>query len=212
MPRLLHIDAAAAMTGSVSRAVAETFRQHWDGDVTYRDVGSNPVPHLSGNLIAARFSDPAGHTAEQKAAASVQEELVKEMLAADAYLFAVPMYNWAAPTTFKAWLDHVLVGGRTVGFTPEEGPLYGRPAFLIASRGGAYGPGTPKEGWDFADPWLRKVLVEVFGLDLQVIMPELTLADTNPAMADLREQAAVSLAAAHERAVELARGTALQRA
>ncbi|GII91745.1 FMN-dependent NADH-azoreductase [Sinosporangium siamense] len=210
MSRLLHIDAAAATTGSVSRAVAATFRNHWRGEVTYRDLGRTPVPHIDEHTIAARYSDRAGHTAAQATAQSVQDELIEEMLAADAFLFAVPMYNWGPPSTFKAWLDQVLVGGRTVAQDPKSGPLAGRPATLIASRGGAYGPGAPKEGWDFAEPYLRMLLVEVFGLDLTVITPEFTLADTNPAMAEFRDLAAASLAAAHEQATLSARRPALQ--
>lgn len=212
MAHLLHIDASAITEGSVSRAVAATFREAWEGTVTYRDLGAHPVPHLTEAGITARHTDPAHLTAEQATARFLQDSLVNELLAADAYLFAVPMYNWAAPSAFKAWLDQVLIMGRTAGLTPEESPLYGRPATLISSRGGAYGPGTPKEGWDFVDPYLRRVLGEVFGLDLHVITPELTMADRNPAMAELRDRAAASLARAHEEAAARARGLAPQRA
>ncbi|MFD1933587.1 MULTISPECIES: FMN-dependent NADH-azoreductase [Nonomuraea] len=205
MPHLLHIDASAVPSGSISRGVAGTFRDAWEGTVTYRDLGARPIPHLTAAGISARFAAAADHDAEQATAAFLQDGLARELEEADAYLFAVPMYNYGAPSTFKAWLDQVMIAGRTFGMTPAESPIAGRPATLVLSRGGAYGPGTPREGWDFADPYLRKILTEVFGLDLHVITAELTLADSVPAMAPLREAAAASQAAAHAAARDHAR-------
>lgn len=205
MPRLLHIDASAVPTGSVSREVAATFVGAWSGPVTHRDLGARPVPHLTGAGIAARFSPGHEWTAEQATAAFLQDALIGELLEAEAYLFAVPMYNFGAPSTFKAWLDQILVPGRVSGMRPEDSAVAGRPATLVSVRGGGYGPGTPREGWDFAEPYLRKILTEVLGLELQVITAELTLADTTPGMEGLREAAAASRAAAHEAARERAR-------
>jgi len=73
----------------------------------------------------------------------------------------------------------------------------GRQAVLVNARGGSYPPGTPREGWDHAEPYLRRVLADVLGLDLLVITPELTLADVNPALAQFIDRHRVSLAEAH---------------
>ncbi|GAA0364696.1 NAD(P)H-dependent oxidoreductase [Microbispora corallina] len=208
MPHLLHIDASARAEGSVSRDVATTFRQGWTGTVTYRDLGAAPVPHLGIDAILSRSLPAAGFTPEQRAAAALQDTLLDELIAADAYLFAVPMYNYGVPSTFKSWIDHILIVGRTIGASGES-PVAGRPATLVLSKGGAYGPGTPKEGWDFVEPYLVKVFAEILGLDLHVIAAELTLADTTPAMHDLRGLAADSLTAAHESARARARTLAL---
>jgi FMN-dependent NADH-azoreductase len=67
----------------------------------------------------------------------------------------------------------------------------------VVVRGGGYGPGTPREGWDHGTPWLRRILADVLGLDLHVTEAELTLATVNPAMAGLVDKAAESLEAAH---------------
>ncbi len=56
---------------------------------------------------------------------------------------------------------------------------------MIASRGGAYGPGTPREGYDYVQNYLKAILVDALGLDVEFIVPELTMAPQNPAMADL---------------------------
>jgi FMN-dependent NADH-azoreductase len=53
---------------------------------------------------------------------------------------------------------------------------------LVVVRGGAYGPGTPREGWDHASGWIRRILEDVWGLDLRVVETEFTLAGVNPAL------------------------------
>jgi FMN-dependent NADH-azoreductase len=129
------------------------------------------------------------------------------VLDADAYLFAIPMYNWGVPATFKAWLDQIIIVGQTL--VPEgSGPLAGRPATVVLSYGGGYDPGMPKEGWDFVEPYLRRVLGEAFGLDLTVIKAQLTLAETVPAMSELIPLARKQQSAAHDAADAHARAVA----
>jgi FMN-dependent NADH-azoreductase len=112
---------------------------------------------------------------------------------ADVYLFATPMYNWNVPSQLKACFDHVMLDRSLSGATPA---LAGRPAALVMAKGGAYGPATPREGWDYAEPWLRRMLADVMGLDLEVIVAELTLAGVSPALNHLQGVANASLASA----------------
>jgi FMN-dependent NADH-azoreductase len=63
---------------------------------------------------------------------------------------------------------------------------------VLASRGGGYGPGTPREGWDHAQTWLTHAL-SVTGLQPRFITAELTTADAHPKMAHLKPLAAESL-------------------
>jgi FMN-dependent NADH-azoreductase len=107
----------------------------------------------------------------------------------------VPLYNFGVPAHVKAWVDLLLTDPR-LGPAGDQ-PLTGRPAVLVAARGGGYGPGTPREGWDHATPWLRRIFADVLGLDLSVAEAELTLAGVNPAMAELRPLAEQSLRDAH---------------
>ena len=121
MTHLLHVDSSAFSAGSVSKEIAETFRTSWDathpqGVVTHRDLGLNPVPAIVEAAVTATFTPAEQHTAEQAAASAFRETLVQEVLDADAYLFTVPMYNWGIPATFKAWLDQIIQGGRTLAF------------------------------------------------------------------------------------------------
>lgn len=135
------------------------------------------------------------------------EEIGQELLSSDAFLFAVPMYNWNVPAQVKLWIDLVIAHPR-LGVHGDQ-PIAGKPAILAVSRGGGYGPGSPKQGWDYAMPYLMRVLGEVFNLDVHLAEAELTHAFWNPDMASLRDKAEVSLAQGHHDAAE--HGTAAAR-
>ncbi|WP_371616908.1 FMN-dependent NADH-azoreductase [Streptomyces sp. NBC_00454] len=195
MATLLHLDSSLSpAAGSASRAVTAAFRKAWeeqhpDGTVVYRDLSAEPVPHLDGLAASAAFTDPSTHSPEQAAAFAERLELVAELEQADAVLIGAPMYNFSIPSTLKAWLDQVIVMGRTAG---PDSPLKGLPVTVVASRGGSYAAGTPREGLEFVTNYLEGVLTAMFGAEVDFIVPELTLAASNPSMADLIPLAEVS--------------------
>ncbi|MED7823121.1 NAD(P)H-dependent oxidoreductase, partial [Streptomyces chiangmaiensis] len=119
---------------------------------------------------------------EQAAAFAERIALIEELERADAVLIGAPMYNFAIPSTLKAWLDNVILVGRTAGETVSA---KGTPVTVVASRGGSYAPGTPREGFEYVQNYLQAVLADTLGLDLHFIVPELTMAPHNPAMAEL---------------------------
>jgi FMN-dependent NADH-azoreductase len=204
MSYLLHIDTSIRDTDSVSRQVARSFRELWNGEVVHRDLGAAPIPHLDAVGFSARETDAARHTAGQAAAAALQDEFVEEFLGASAYLFTLPLYNYAMPSVFKAWLDQIMVPGRTMG--PGTVPAAGRPALVISARGGGYGPGTPQYGMDQLVPVVEALLGDPrsLALDVSTLTPELTLAPVIPAMTTLIPLHEASLAEAHERARRIA--------
>ncbi|MET7453778.1 NAD(P)H-dependent oxidoreductase [Streptomyces sp. NPDC005574] len=188
MATLLHID-SSVFTGeaSSSRAVTDAFRKTWqeqhpDGTVIYRDLAADPVPHLTADAHTAGFADPAAHTPGQAAAFAERVRLIEELEHADAVLIGAPMYNYTIPSTLKAWLDSVILMGRTAGETPSA---KGTPVTVVASRGGSYAPGTPREPYEYVQNYLTAVLADALGLDLDFIVPELTMAPHVPALADL---------------------------
>jgi len=75
---------------------------------------------------------------------------------------------------------------------PAQQALASKPLILAIARGGSYGPGTPREGWDHATPWLRRIFADVWGMDVKLVEAELTLADVTPGMEPLRDLAAES--------------------
>ncbi|MCF4139202.1 NAD(P)H-dependent oxidoreductase [Streptomyces sp. Tue 6430] len=208
MATLLHLDSSLLpASASASRAVTEAFRKSWEeqhpqGTVNYRDLSAEPVPHLDALAASAGFADPATHTPEQAAAFAERLKLVEELEEADAVLIGAPMYNFTIPSTLKAWLDQVLLMGRTAG---PDSTLKGLPITVVASRGGSYAPGTPREGFEYVQNYLEAVLVEMVGAEVDFIVPELTLAAVNPAMADLVPLAEASRERALADAAEKAR-------
>ncbi|RKN11342.1 FMN-dependent NADH-azoreductase [Streptomyces radicis] len=211
MATLLHIDSSLNGDNSVSRAVGVTFRaaweqQHPDGTVIHRDLATDPIPHLDVVTNGAGFAPEGDRTPEQREAWARREKLIEEFETADAVLIGAPMYNWAIPSTLKAWLDHVILGGRTMG----GDTVAGKPVTVIASRGGSYAPGTPNEGHDYIEPYLAWVLRDQLKTDLHCIVPELTLARSVPAMKDLIGLSDDSRDRAHEDAKNRAKTLATQ--
>lgn len=107
------------------------------------------------------------------------------------------------PSAFKAWLDQILVYGRTIG---GSSPVAGRPAVVISARGGSYGPGAPRHGFDYVVPVLEALLgnQDMLGLDVTTVIPELTMSPHAPTLAALLPKHEASMANAHDRARALA--------
>ncbi|WP_329434054.1 NAD(P)H-dependent oxidoreductase [Streptomyces sp. NBC_01280] len=188
MATLLHIDSSVFPgEASSSRSVTAAFRKSWEeqhpqGTVIYRDLAANPVPHITADAWSAGYAAPSERTPEQSAAFAARVKLIEELEQADTVLIGAPMYNYSIPSTLKAWLDNVLLLGRTAGETPSA---QGTPAIVVASRGGSYAPGTPRENYEFVQNYLEAVFTGTLGLDLDFIVPELTMAPRNPAMSEL---------------------------
>jgi FMN-dependent NADH-azoreductase len=204
MSYLLHIDSTAFSAESLSRQVAASFRDAWQGDVVYRDLAVTPAPHITAAGVTARLTDPALHTDEQAQALLIQDELIAEFLGASAYLFTVPMYNYTMPSVFKAWIDQIIVVGRTIAL-PDGPPAAGRPAVVISARGGSYEPGVPNHGMDHVFTTLEHSLGEKSaGLRIYPIKPELTLAPVVPAMSAFVDLHTASMVDSHAEARRLA--------
>jgi FMN-dependent NADH-azoreductase len=204
---LLHIDSSIQGERSISRSLSARAAALWrganpEGTITYRDLAREPLPHLDQAGALARRVPPDQHTPEQAASWSLSVQLVGEVLAADTVLLGLPLYNFGAPSTVKAWVDHLVAPGLSVEPATGGGLLGGRELIVLAARGGGYGAGTPREGWDHAEPWLPHAL-SLTGLHPRFITAELTLADVNPQLAELRPLAAESLAAAEREIDEL---------
>ncbi|MFI9329460.1 FMN-dependent NADH-azoreductase [Kitasatospora sp. NPDC052868] len=209
-PALLHIDASIRASGSVSRELSARFAAQWrrhhpGAGHTYRDLAADPVPHLT-HAVREAMLDPDGDHGEPPQERALTEALTAEVRAATTVVIGAPMYNYAIPSTLKAWLDRLVTPAHMVAPGAGPGPLGGASVVVVTARGGSYAPGTPREGWDHQEPYLRAVLGSI-GLagDLAFVHAELTTARTVPAMAALRPLAEKSLAVAYEAVDRLAR-------
>ncbi|MCU1528582.1 MAG: flavodoxin family protein [Frondihabitans sp.] len=204
MTNVFRLDTSIRTDGSTSRSVADTLETSLedaldDVSIVRRDLGASPLPSDAWPTAVGALQTPAdARTPAQAAASALASELAEELIAADVLVFATPLYNFGVSQHLKAWVDLVVTAPQ---FSPRaEKVLAGRPAALVIARGGAYGPGTPRDGWDHATGWILRILRDVWGLDVTVIEAELTLASSNPAMADFVGMAEESLRLAHETA------------
>lgn len=197
MAHLLHIDSSVQGDRSVSRRLSARAAERWraahpGGEVVYRDLAVNPIPHLDAQTGTARLVPADQRTPAQDDSVALSVALVDEIKNADAVLLGLPLYNFGAPSTVHSWVDHIVAPGLSIDTETGEGLLGGTDFIVLASRGGGYGPGTPREGWDHAEAWLPHA-VSLTGLKPRFITAELTMADVNPAMAELKSLAAESL-------------------
>lgn len=176
MTHLLHVDASPRGERSVSRTLSHEFVERWQAahpgsTVTYRDLGHAPIPHVTEAWIAAAFSAPNEHTPEMTDAIRLSDMLIDELLAADCYVFGVPMYNFSVPSGFKAYIDQIVRAGRTFAVTESgyKGLVEGKKALVITAEGGVYRPGSPAADYNFHEPYLRAILGFMGITDVNVI-------------------------------------------
>jgi FMN-dependent NADH-azoreductase len=197
MTYLLHIDSSVRGDMSVSRRLTARAADRWraahpGGTVTYRDLGTNPIPHLDAATGLARMVTAEQRTAAEDASLALSAELIDEIKQADTVLLGLPLYNYGPPSTVKSWVDHIIALGLSIDAETHAGLLGDADFIVLASRGGGYGPGTPRDGWDHAQTWLLHA-VSGTGLQPRFITAELTAADANPEIAHLKPLAAESL-------------------
>lgn len=201
--KLLHIDSSVLGPHSVSRqvsaAIVDRLRQATPSlDLVYRDLTQTPLAHLSGSHLAAAQGAPAPVELAPDLAASAA--VLNEFLDADIVVIGAPMYNFTIPSQLKAWIDRILVAGKTFKYD-ANGPqgLAGNKRVIVAiSRGGYYGADTPAALGEHLETYLRWV----FGF-IGITNPEFIFADGIQVGPDHREkalagalQAATSLRAA----------------
>jgi FMN-dependent NADH-azoreductase len=162
--KLLHIDASILGANSASRqlsgAVVERLRTTTaDVEITYRDLAAEPLRHLSGaHLAAAQGATP--ETADLRHELAASQAVLEEFLSADTVVIGAPMYNFTLPSQLKAWIDRIVVAGKTFryGASGPEGLAGNKRVIIAISRGGFYGPGAPAAALEHLETYLRGIL------------------------------------------------------
>ena len=191
--KLLQIDSSARFS-SVTRQLTAKFVEEWkknhpDGEVIQRDLATTLLPHITDDWSGAHL-EPSQLNSVQRNYLSTSDRLIEELQAADTIVIGAPMYNFAIPSSLKAWIDQVVRMGKTFGYGPSgvRGLLAKKRVIVVTARGGAYPKGTPGEKLDFQETYLRHILGFIGLTDVAFIHAE------NQA----REKAGPSLASAAE--------------
>jgi FMN-dependent NADH-azoreductase len=162
MSTILVLNSSVSGGESVSRilideAVRNLSKANPGTTVIQRDLGANPIPHLTAANVAGVRGEPKSD--EERAARALSDELIAELRTADTIVIGAPMYNFSIPTGLRSWFDYVLRPGVTFSYS-EAGPqglITGKRVIVVESRGGLYSDG-PAKVMDFQEPYLRTLL------------------------------------------------------
>jgi len=156
---ILHLDASINGENSASRTISRSLVDQLkaadpSATVVYRDLAANPLPHLTLDAFA-------------------DTSVLDEFFAADTIVVGAPMYNFTLPTQLKAWIDRLMVAGKTFQYGPNgpEGLAQGRRVIFALARGGFYNEGSPSAALEHLETYLRGVF------NFMGIEPEFVAAD-----------------------------------
>ncbi|HEV2816401.1 MAG TPA: NAD(P)H-dependent oxidoreductase [Allosphingosinicella sp.] len=176
MTNILIVTSSANGAASVSSRLAEAHAARLaaaypGAAIVRRDVGADPLPHLTADTVAAIKGTP--ETGAELAARALSDALVAELAAADILVIASPMYNFGMSSTLKSWFDHVLRAGVTFRYTAggPEGLMTGKKAVVIESRGGFYSAG-PAAAMDSQEAHIRTMLGFIGITEVTVVRAE----------------------------------------
>jgi FMN-dependent NADH-azoreductase len=176
--QLLHIDSSVLGTHSTSRAlsaeiVAKQVSLHPGIQVWYRDLAADAALHLSQAHLTARNG---GAVEDLVLGADVAKggAYLEELFAADIIVIGAPMYNFSIPSQLKAWIDRVVVAGKTFryGANGAEGLLKDKKVFIASSRGSVYQPGSPAAALEHHESYLTGVLSFIGLTDVTIVRAE----------------------------------------
>ena len=169
MATILHIDASARTSRSLSRDLSKTFVQTWQGvrphdEIITRDVGKMPPPAMTESWIGAVFTKEEERTADQNQIVALSDVLTDELERADIIVLGTPMYNYGMPSALKAWVDQVIRIGKTFTFDlargdfPLEPSLSGKTLVLLSACGEfGFEPGGIRQHMNHLDTHLSAI-------------------------------------------------------
>lgn len=173
MTKLLVVESSPRGDHSISRNMTRRFVSNWqaahpDGEVVIRDLMESELPFVTAPWLQAYFTPPEQHSPEMKDILLQSDQLVAELLAADHLVIATPVYNYNIPAVLKAWVDHIVRKGMTLGFD-GSGLVTGKKATVLLASGGVYTEASPIRDRDIATQYLRLILKVIGITDVTIV-------------------------------------------
>ena len=179
MQTLLHINCSPRRETSVTRIMSATFVETWlgqhpNGKVIERDLALNPPSHYSAGMLVPSNKPRKEYSDADQAAMNESDGLIGELIEATHIVAGIPMYNFLVPSTFKAWIDQIVIApkafaydpsnfdGSLVGPTGFQGLLTGKKMAVLTSRGCDYRL-PQNQRFDHLEAYLR-VVFEYIGI------------------------------------------------
>ena len=168
--KLLHIDSSILGEKSASRALSREIVSRWQRalpelEVAYLDLAAAPISHLG----TGAATDPDTVALERETAREAR--VLEDFLRADVIVIGAPMYNFTVPSHLKAWIDCIVVAGKTFRYT-AAGPVGlagGKRVVVALSQGGVLHPGDAGE---HVETYLRHVFQFIGITDVTVVRAE----------------------------------------
>lgn len=179
---ILHIDASARKSDSTTRALSAQIIDHLAPDQIIRRDLTDALPQVTETWINANFTPPDQRTPDQVQTLKQSDLLVDEIQRADTLVIGLPIYNFAAPASFKAWVDLIARAGLTFQYT-ETGPkglLTGKRAIVAVASGGL----PIGSDADFATGHVRHILDFIGITDVSFVVAEMMMMDADAALAN----------------------------
>jgi FMN-dependent NADH-azoreductase len=167
--KLLHIDSSILGSHSKSRqltaaVVGKLKHAHPQIEIIYRDLAAAPPPHMT--LASLPADHPSSAFAEplddiERRVRNESQRILHEFMTADIVVLGVPMYNWSIPTQLKAWIDIIVVPGKTFRYGPrgaEEGLVGDKRVIVAVTRGVFYASRRAAISAEHAESYMRTVL------------------------------------------------------
>lgn len=176
--KLLAIDASILGEHSVSRQLMSYFLDYWqrrpESKVVYRDLERQPINHLSNELLNAQQKSAADLSKSLKKELALSETLIEEFLHADEIVIGAPMYNFTIATQLKAWIDRIIVAGRTFKYTEQGvvGLAAEKKIIIISTRGNHYTNNTSMQAMDHQENYLKTIFNFIGIKDITIIRAE----------------------------------------
>jgi len=173
MTKLLVVETSPRGDHSISRNMTRRFVAEWQaahphGEIIARDLMETDLPFVTAPWLQAYFTPAEQHSPEMKEALRLSDELIGEILAVDHIVIATPVYNYNVPAALKAWVDHIVRKGLTLGFD-GSGLVKGKKATVLLASGGVYTEGSPIRDRDIATQYLRLILGVIGITDVTVV-------------------------------------------
>jgi FMN-dependent NADH-azoreductase len=178
MKRILVIEASPRGPASASRALTRSLierlkAQYPSAKITSRDLVKDKLPAREASTVKGIFTRDPAEAQALKEAMRLSDQLTDEFLASDTVVIATPMWNFAVPSSLKAWIDLIVRPGRTFNYagTGVIGLAKDKKAILVLASGGVFTEGE-WASWDFVEPYLRRILSFIGIDDVQTIRAE----------------------------------------
>lgn len=178
MERILVIEASPRGPASASRALTRSLierlkARYPSAKITSRDLVRDKLPALEASTVKGIFTRDPAEAQALKEAMRLSDQLTDELLASDTVVIATPMWNFAIPSSLKAWIDLIVRPGKTFNYAGSGviGLAKDKKAILVLASGGVFTEGE-WASWDFVEPYLRRIFGFIGIDDIQTVRAE----------------------------------------